>query len=181
LIPGGIANKMGGGPFAVGVQIIGIILGMLVALGLLRIALRLVDNKEPAIGDLFSATWPQAFAYIVAVILDWVIVAIGLAVLVIPGIYFAIRLSMIPFLIIEKGAGPIEALRGSWEITRGSGWNLFLFAVLLTIINALGAIVFVVGLLWTLPTSLVAFAFAYRKLQAAPQAVPQTVPGPAPA
>jgi len=43
---------------------------------------------------------------------------------------------------------------------------LFLFDLLLTLINLLGALCLLIGLFATIPTTMVAIAFVYRKLLA---------------
>ncbi len=83
------------------------------------------------------------------------------------GIIWSIRLSKFPYFIIDKGRNPIDALKDSWGLTRGSTWNLLLFTLLLVLVNVLGALAFGVGLLATIPTTQLAHAFVYRKLSAA--------------
>ncbi len=83
------------------------------------------------------------------------------------GTIWSIRLSKFPYFIIDKGRNPIDALKDSWAMTRGSTWNLMLFNLLLLLVNLLGALAFGVGLLATIPTTQLAHAFVYRKLSAA--------------
>ncbi len=143
------------------------VLSIVTALGLVRVGLRFTDNEKPSVADLFSANFGQVLSFFVAFILSAIVTGIGFVLLVIPGIILGIRLSLVTYVIVDKKLGPVAALRESWELTRGSAWNLSLFSILLLLINALGALALVIGLLWTGPTSLVANAFVYRKLQAA--------------
>lgn len=49
-------------------------------------------------------------------------------------------------------------------ITRGVKWDLFLFDLLLTLINFLGTLCLLIGLFATIPTSMMTTVFVYRKL-----------------
>jgi uncharacterized membrane protein len=84
--------------------------------------------------------------------------------LIIPAIIWGIKFRFFSYFIIDKGAGPIEALKRSSSITMGAKWDLFLFGLLLIGINILGFLALVIGLFATIPTSMVAIAFVYRKL-----------------
>ncbi len=169
-----------------GIAVARVILGLVVGLGLVRVGLRFTDNEPAAVGDLFSPSWSQVVANFIASILATVIVGVGLLLLIVPGIFVATRLSMAPYLILDRRVGALDALRGSWALTQRSAWNLFLFALLALLINCLGALALGIGLLWTIPTTLVASAFIYRKLQdglagtAAMSVAPTPTPGATP-
>ena len=60
--------------------------------------------------------------------------------------------------------GPIEALKKSSQITKGVKLDLLVFSFLLTGINILGVLAFGIGLILTIPTTIIATAFVYRKL-----------------
>lgn len=96
-----------------------------------------------------------AFALAILVML----VAFGFAV------YFSIRYSMARLAILE-GADIMESLPKSTKLTHGVKWRLVLFALAIVGLNLLGLIVFIVGLLVTVPVSLLAFAHVYLKLKA---------------
>ncbi len=139
------------------------LLTMFLEIGLLKIALKLIDGKEAKFQDLW--TYPQyLLRFIGASILLGLAVLVGFILLIIPGIYVALRLQFTPFLVVDKDMGIMDALKGSWDMTQGMVLNLFLFALLLIAINILGAIALLVGLLVSLPVSFFAVALLYRKL-----------------
>ena len=84
--------------------------------------------------------------------------------LIIPGIIWGIKFQFFSYFIVDKGLGPIEALKRSSTITKGAKWDLFLFGLLVWLINLLGALCLLVGLFATIPTTGVAMAFVYHKL-----------------
>ncbi|MCD6147811.1 DUF975 family protein [bacterium] len=147
------------------IDIISWILGIVVQMGLIKIALRFCDNQRAKLADLFSCP-SLFFKYLFGLILYQLIVLGGTILLIIPGIIWAIKFQFFDYFIIDKGLGPIEALKESSAITRGAKWDLFLFDLLLGFINFLGAICLLIGLFVTVPIAMVAMAFVYRKLLA---------------
>lgn len=134
-----------------------------ISLGQINISLKFVDNKKAELADLFRL-YPLTLKYFLADLLYALAVGIGLLLLIVPGIIFGIKLRYYGYFIAEKGLGPIEALEKSWEITGGVKWKLFLFWLLLGLINIAGALVLVVGLFLTVPLTMVAQAYVYKKL-----------------
>jgi hypothetical protein len=139
------------------------VVGAIVSVGLIRTALAFVDSHKPNY-NLFYPKVQTILYFVASSILYGLAVGVGLILLVIPGIYLALRLQFFSYLIIEKGSGPIEALKQSWRITDGFTWKLFVFGLIVTGINILGALVFLVGLVWTVPMTQIATAYIYRRL-----------------
>jgi uncharacterized membrane protein len=140
-------------------------LQIFVQLGATKVALKSCDGINATISDLFSQG-RLFLRYLGASILYGLIVAGGFILLIVPGIVWAIKFSYFSYAIVDKDLGIIASLKESARITSGSKWNLFLFGLLLVLINFIGAIALGVGLLVTIPLSMVASAFAYRKLAA---------------
>ena len=146
-------------------DLIVLVLGLIISLGLIKISLNFCDNLKSKIADLFSQ-YRLFFRYLFASILYGLVVLLGMIFLIIPGIYLAVRFWFYDYFIVDKRAGIIESLKRSWRITQGSAWNLFLFSLLLIGINLLGILCLLVGLFATVPTTMIASAFVYRKLLA---------------
>ena len=134
-------------------------------MGVIRISLRFCDGKRPAFGDLFSC-FPLLPQYIIASIIFGLIVGTGLILLIIPGIIWSIQFFFYDFEIVDREVGPFASLGQSSAITKGAKWDLLLFFLSLAGINVLGALLLGVGLLATIPTTMVALAFVYRRLEA---------------
>jgi len=141
------------------------VLDIVIQMGLIRISLRFCDNEKGEFADLFSC-FPLFFKYLFGSILYGLIVVGGMILLIIPGIIWGIKFQFFSCFIVDKGVGPIEALKRSSAITKGAKWDLFLFNLLLGLINLLGAICLLIGLFVTIPATMVAWAFVYRKLLA---------------
>ncbi|MBI3984939.1 MAG: hypothetical protein HY344_03290 [Candidatus Levybacteria bacterium] len=141
------------------------IFSSILTLGMISIALKIVENKKPEYKDLFFLDWKLLFVYIISNLARGLAIVIGLILFIIPGIIIAIKLQFLEYLIVDKKMG-FEAFNKSWEMTKGVKWNLFVFGILLVLINLLGILALFVGLFVTLPLSLIATAYVYRKLVA---------------
>lgn len=134
-------------------------------MGMQRISIKLADARKPDFKDLFTPlTWQLFINYILGTFLYGLIVAAGFLLLVVPGIIWAIKFQFVGYLIVDKGMKAMEALRKSAQMTQGVKWDLFFFGLLLFLINLAGTLVFMIGLFATIPTTMVATAFIYRKL-----------------
>jgi uncharacterized membrane protein len=141
------------------------VISILVGMGVIKITLKFCDNEKGELADLFSC-FPLFFKYLFGSILYGLILFGGIILLIIPGIIWAIKFQFYNYFIIDKGLGPIEALKRSSAITSGTKWNLFLFDLLLGLIYLLGFLCLLIGLFAAVPTFMVAQAFVYRKLLA---------------
>jgi uncharacterized membrane protein len=74
-----------------------------------------------------------------------------------------VRYSFVRFAILD-GARIQESLSRSAVLTQDIKWHLVLFLIILVLLNILGAILLLVGLLVTVPVSMLAYAHAYVKL-----------------
>lgn len=93
-----------------------------------------------------------------------IIVFLGFAFLVVPGIILFVRFSLWPFFILDKKANAISAFLQSWTATRGHTKDLFFLYILLFSINSAGAILMVIGLYASIPFTVLAMAQLYKKL-----------------
>jgi len=69
-----------------------------------------------------------------------------------------------PFLIVDKKMNFMDACKKSMLMTKGVKGQLILFFILLAALNILGAIALVVGLVVTIPVSLLAMVYVYSHL-----------------
>jgi uncharacterized membrane protein len=138
---------------------------MILKLGAIRIALDILDNRKVSYKQLISQ--PSLFPdYLIGTVLYLLIIVGGLILLVVPGIIWALKFQFYDYYIVDKKLGPIEALKRSAKATYGYKWDLFLFWLAIIGINIVGALALLVGLFATIPTSEMAFAWTYRKLDA---------------
>lgn len=112
------------------------------------IYLRGVRNEKIDFSELINGFKKNYLHIILANLLVFAIVGIGLVFLIIPGIILACRLSFVTFLVMDKGMEPVEAVEKSWTMTSGYGWKIFGLFLLAIPIFIGGLICFLVGALF---------------------------------
>ena len=129
----------------------------------IRLALTLHDGHKPraaeVLGDLKTFV-----VFVAAALLYMVIVTLGLVVLIVPGLYLAVRYAFVPFLVADRRADVLGAFAESSTLSRGARWKIFFLFVVLSLLNLAGGTFFGLGLFITLPVSAYALAMVYRRL-----------------
>jgi uncharacterized membrane protein len=154
--------------FAAGsILVLGQIIGFFVAVVLTYLGLEITNNKVLKFENLskpfndYKITWH----YFLATVLYILIVVIGFILLILPGIYLAVRLQFYRFIIVEnKDMKATDALRESMRITKGRFWKIMGYTLIIILINFVGLLALGVGLLVTMPFTIIAMASLYRKL-----------------
>jgi len=135
------------------------------SIGLIKIALAFCNGRKPAIGTLFNFS-DCFWRYTATFILYKLIVIAGMLLLIVPGIFWMTKFCLCFYFVVDRGLGPIKALKASSRTTMGIKWQLLGFIILCTIINILGILCLGLGLLVTYPIVLIAEAIVYRQLAA---------------
>ncbi|PJC41244.1 MAG: hypothetical protein CO041_05365, partial [Candidatus Pacebacteria bacterium CG_4_9_14_0_2_um_filter_40_15] len=94
------------------VMFIYMILQTVVSMGVVQGYLNLVRGKEINV-ETFKSMLPLVVNYFLGTLLMGVIILAGLIFLIVPGIYFSLKYYFVPFLLIDKKMGPMEALKAS--------------------------------------------------------------------
>lgn len=132
-------------------------------MGLLTVALKAARQENFTFADFFSKIhlFPS---YLLGKIIYILSVALGLILLIIPGIVIALKYNLWPFYVLDNSSSAIESLKASNKAVYGSKWDLFLFGIAVLIINILGLLAFGIGFLITWPVTLIAWSKVYLKL-----------------
>lgn len=146
--------------------IIQLIFSAVIALGLAEFGLSLVQNINFKIKDYVkkltrSKVWNGVVAYLLVTIL----IGIWFILLVVPGLIVAIRLKFVFFAIAHRGMRATEALKWSWKITKGHFRDIVAFELYFGMINLLGGLCLLVGLIITVPIYLIAQGKFYLLLE----------------
>ena len=147
--------------------LVSFIVSQIIAMGWLRMSLNIVDGKPADISDFFQRA-DLFIPYTIASLIFSFVVAIGLALLIVPGLYAAATLGYYGFRIIELESNATDALSDSATITRGERWHILGFIGVLILLNILGVLLLVVGVIVTAGISLIAMAYVYRQLAGPP-------------
>lgn len=144
--------------------VVGVVVSALLSMGEIHFGLRAHDAPHDVrLKDLWA---PRHFWYFVVTgILSGLIILGGLILVVIPAFVFALMIMFAGYAVVDEGRGPITSIKESARLTKGHRWKLLGFVLATLGINILGFIALIVGLLVTMPVTLIATAYVYRSLQ----------------
>src|SRR4051794_18260430 len=92
-------------------------------------------EPRPTVGTLFSAVGPKLGTLIGAGLLAGLGIAIGLVLLIVPGLYLLTIWAVISPVIIIEGARIGESFGRSQALVKGNGWQVFGTVVIIAIVN----------------------------------------------
>ncbi len=150
-------------------QIVQQVVSIFLQLGMARVGLNLVSCKEVSIGMLFGEG-SKLLRAIGATILFGIALIIGLLLLIVPGVYIALRYGQFINAIVDRDLGIMEAFSYSSSITTNNRLNLFALALLSILAIIVGLIPCGLGLIIAGPVIWLASLVAYRWLQYGPDA-----------
>jgi uncharacterized membrane protein len=101
---------------------------------------------------------------VLANLLVFALVVLGLFALIVPGIIIACRLAFVSYIIMDKKLDPIEAVELSWKLTKGHGWQIFLMGFVSIFIVIFGLILFIVGIFPAIMWICSSFASLYESV-----------------
>jgi hypothetical protein len=113
---------------------------------------------------------------ILASLLAFALIAIGFIFFIIPGIIVACRLAFVPYLVMDEDMDPIEAVEGSWRLTRGHAWQVFGLYFLAIPIFFIGLLLMVVGVIPALMWISSAFSAMYLSVSGSKNEPEETAP-----
>ncbi len=140
------------------------ILSIFLSLGLVRIGLNLVSGNDVSVAMLFGGG-RKLLPAIGASILFGLMVGVGLLLLVVPGIYLALRYGQFMNAMVDRDLGVLDSLQYSSSITTSNRLNLFLLALLSIAIVIAGALALIVGLIFAYPVVWLSWMVAFRWMQ----------------
>ena len=143
--------------------ILGWIITIILKIGLTKIALSFCDERKSNITVLFDGL-NGFWRYVATGILYALIILIGYILLILPGIILTIKFGLCFYFVVDKGLGPINALKASSRATMGAKTQLFCFSIICVLLNFLGVMCFIIGIFATYPSVLVARALVYKQL-----------------
>ncbi len=132
-------------------------------MGYLKNCFQALDGEEPQFSA-YGQVFRKLFKYIVAFLIYSIILSIGFALLVFPGIYLMLRLQFYYASIIEENTTIVESFKRSWDITQGHTLELFILFLLSIAIIIAGSILFFIGFFVAIPLVSLIYACAFRKL-----------------
>jgi len=114
----------------------------------------------PSIFSYFGMAIPVILAYVAMTIL----LSLGFILLIIPGIYLAVSYAFTYTLIVDKGLDIWEAMELSRKTVTKQWFKFFGLSILSGIIIVISAIPLGIGLVWSIPTTYIAYGLLYHRL-----------------
>jgi hypothetical protein len=146
------------------VSICGMLIGLWLQLGVVRIFLNLVRGGTAEIGMLVGQS--QHFLNALALnVLQVLIYALGMVLLFVPFLIAFAGLNFATYAMVDKELGPIEALAESWRLTDGYKMTVFLIYLVFAIVGTVVCCsTFCVGYFLVVPILSLATAVMYHSL-----------------
>jgi len=134
-----------------------------VGMGLVILGIRRSAGASIQAGSImgyFSSMFRLFFTYLLLTVM----ILIGFLLLIIPGIYLSVAYYFALPLVAEKGLRPWEAMEISRKAISKRWFTMFFFFIILSLIIIASMIPLGIGLIWTLPMSLIAYGIIYRNM-----------------
>lgn len=135
-----------------------------VAYGGKMIFVQAVRKIKPNFELLISGFWTNYLHIILANLLVFALVVLGLFALIVPGIIIGCRLAFTGYIVMDKKLDPIEAVEMSWKLTRGHGWTIFFMGFVSFFIMILGLLLMIIGILPAIMWISSSFATLYQSV-----------------
>jgi uncharacterized membrane protein len=128
-----------------------------------------IDGKEERLNlKAFSSHLPsvkQFFFMIGLMIALLLFIGAGFILLIIPGIYFAVRLTFSNLAFVDQKEGIVASMKYSWRLVKGDiFWTVLLGLLVAGVMVFLGMLLFGIGLLVAYPVSMLFLGILYRAL-----------------
>jgi hypothetical protein len=120
-------------------------------------------GRNPDIADIFKG-FKFFGATLVASLLIALFTFLGTLALIIPGLVIAAMYKFTYLFIVDKRMGFWEAMQASHNIVRNDYFGFTMFLIVAFLVNVLGFLCLIVGLMVTVPLTFAAITVAYRDL-----------------
>lgn len=131
--------------------------------GYIMVFLAHANGREIVFDDIFAidGRW---ISFVFLTMIKFVFIMLGFILLIVPGIYLAIKWMFAEYFVLDQGMRPMEALRASSALTEGHRWKLFFFGLSIALVMLLGAILLLVGMVPAAVIALFATIYMYKTL-----------------
>jgi hypothetical protein len=138
---------------SVGLAFVGSVVGLILSTLYTGMVVELVNDVrdgrlDQTVGGLFNAVTPVLLALLAVSILAGIGIAIGLVLLIVPGLILATFWAVVAPVTVLERPGVFPAFGRSWELVRGNGWQVFgVIVMFILIFIAIAVVLGVIGAL----------------------------------
>ncbi len=150
------------------IPVVNALVALMAGLSLVSISILIAKDQHFTFHDLYAPllSAKRVLKFIAATIIYAVAVSIGFILLIIPGVYIATRFKFFPYVVIEnEDLSMADLIKKTYKLSHNHFWVIFAFLVMATILNFIGALLLMVGLIVTVPVTLFASAYMYNRLK----------------
>jgi uncharacterized protein DUF4339 len=137
---------------------------MILMAGLMKYFLKLIRGEQASVGDAFSGFGPMAGQLILLGLVLNVLVLIGYALCIIPGIFLQVAWLFAITLVIDRKMDFWDAMELSRKMVCKHWWIVFAFFIVYSLVVVSGILACCVGILVTMPIGIAAMLFAYETI-----------------
>jgi hypothetical protein len=129
-------------PFLVPIagQLVGLTIQLIMMAGLALVAWEQMRSRPVAFSDFFPA-WHTVGQLFLCTVVGLFLIAVGLILLVIPGIYLMIAYTFSYMLIVDRHLDPWQALEGSRRVVNKHWWGIFGLTMVLLLVVGSGIVI----------------------------------------
>ena len=132
------------------IQLIFILINSLISGTLILAMIKGVDNKTINVTEAYSTVFSKAADVVIVSILYSLISLISLFLLIIPAFFIIPRVYLSVYFVLDTDMGPLDAIKASWESTRGHvskiygilGVNILILLLSITVIGIIATVYF---------------------------------------
>lgn len=134
-----------------------------IGVGLAILGLRRMAGESMRSTSVFDH-FDKAVPLLLCTLLMYLLIFIGMLLLVLPGIYLAVAYLFAPTLMVEKNMGIWEAMETSRKAVTHKWFTIFSLFLSMGIIVMLSVVLLLVGVVWTVPLSMLLLSKIYLTL-----------------
>jgi hypothetical protein len=146
---------------------IGMVLGLFLQIGQLKMFVAAARGQQIDFGLLLSGAdrfFPLVFMSIVSVLA----IVLGALALCVGALVVILGLMLSQYYLIDARQGPIEAMKTSWQVTKGNRLNLFVYLVVATALMLVGVCAACVGMFVAMAIFMAGLAVIYLRSRGEP-------------
>lgn len=151
------------GPLGIVTQGLSFVLSTFLGANLMQMALNAHDRKPVSIDQLKSVP-PSFVNYLATSVVVGIVTSIGMVLFIIPGLIAIGLLSPALALVVDKQLDPVSALQRSVAIAKPHVKEILSAMVVLGVLNFIGMLCLGIGLLATIPISMLGMVCIYRSI-----------------
>lgn len=126
--------------------------------------LKAARKEKYEIADMFEVFKRNYIDAILVTLISMIFVILGLIFFIVPGFIIMVRLAFAPYIVIDKKMAAMDAIKKSWNMTKGHSWTIF-FMIILAILAIIGGLVaLVVGVFFSIVWIASSFAILYNSV-----------------